>query len=398
MASLSHRKGAWELRYRDRSGRQRTERFAGGTTRRPPEQARDRQAEVERSLRRGNYIPREEREVPFETYFAKWSAARRISRSRIHSDEIRARLHVLPYWGRWRLCDIRPSDIDDWISVLAAKMGPTSVRHCYGLLRGPLRRAVRDGIIPDPCIDIPLPPKPSIRKTFDDVLTAAETKALVDGVVDPDPRYAALRTNGRYIALLLLACWCGPRWNEAIGVRLCDVNPLRKEITFGRIVVCQAGSQTYTKVGSKTGDWRTVPVPRLVMDALQAHIAEYCPGAGREDFLFLSKEGSHPLRSNFARDVLKPALKRAGIERNITWLSLRHTAASLMFDAGLTLFDVQRRLGHRSPIMTAEIYTHLMRERAEEGRRLVEDYMESAFGAASPGPGALSSAADGRQP
>jgi hypothetical protein len=39
-----------------------------------------------------------------------------------------------------------------------------------------------------------------------------------------------------------------------------------------------------------------------------------------------------------------------------------------MFDAGLTLFDVQRRLGHRSPTMTAEVYTHLMRERFEEGR------------------------------
>lgn len=246
-----------------------------------------------------------------------------------------------------------------------------------------MRRAVRDGLIPDPCIDIPLPPKPSISKTFDDVLTGAETKALVEAVVDPDPAYAALRTNGRYTALLLLACWCGPRWNEAIGVRLCDVNPLRKEITFGRVVVSQAGSQCYTKQGSKTGDWRTVPVPRLVMEALETHIATYCPNARREDFLFLSKEGTHPLRSNFGRDVLKPALTRAGIERSITWLSLRHTAASLMFDAGLTLFDVQRRLGHRSPIMTAEIYTHLMRERAEEGRRLVEEYMDRAFGAPS---------------
>ncbi len=53
----------------------------------------------------------------------------------------------------------------------------------------------------------------------------------------------------------------------------------------------------------------------------------------------------------------------------------RHTAASLMFDAGLTIFDVQQRLGHHSPTVTAEVYTHLMRKRHAEGRRLIADYM-----------------------
>ncbi len=57
---------------------------------------------------------------------------------------------------------------------------------------------------------------------------------------------------------------------------------------------------------------------------------------------------------------------------------MRHTAASLMFDAGLTLFDVQRRLGHKSPTMIAEVYTHLMRERFEEGRVIMERYMREA--------------------
>ena len=61
----------------------------------------------------------------------------------------------------------------------------------------------------------------------------------------------------------------------------------------------------------------------------------------------------------------------------MTWLTLRHTAASLMFDAGLTLFEVQQRLGHKSPSMTAEVYTHLMRERFDEGRQRMEDYMKS---------------------
>jgi len=384
VASLYFRRGAWELRYREPSGKQRCERFAGGTTRRAPEEALDRHADVERDLRRNRYVPREAREARFEEYFERWWAARRVSRSRTYTDLGRARLHVLPHWGRWRLCDIRPSDVDDWIAGLSDRMGPISVRHCYTLFRGPIRRAVKDQIIPDPLIDIGLPPKPKIRKGFDDVLSGAEVRCLVESVADTTPGYESLKTNRRYTALILMGCWLGPRWNEAIGVRVCDLNPLRKEISFGRVVVNQNGNELFQERLNKTEEYRTIPVPGEVMDALAEHIATYCPGDDRERFLFLTRNGTHPLRSNFARNTLRPALQRAGLaDRRITWLSLRHTAASLMFDAGLTIFDVQQRLGHHSPAMTAEVYTHLMRERHAEGRLLMEAYMRKTMASGS---------------
>lgn len=138
----------------------------------------------------------------------------------MHTDESRARLHVLPHWSGWRLCDIRPSDIDDWVAGLSDRMGPTSVRHCYTRFRGPVRRAVKDQIIRDPIIDIVLPPKPKIQKSFDDVLTGGEVRRFVANIVDHDPKYANLKTNHRYTALVMMGCWLGPRWNEAIGVRV----------------------------------------------------------------------------------------------------------------------------------------------------------------------------------
>jgi len=168
---------------------------------------------------------------------------------------------VLPHWGRWRLCDIRPSDVDDWIAGLSDRMGPISVRHCYTLFRGPIRRAVKDQIIPDPLIDIVLPPKPKIRKGFDDVLSGTEVRCLVESVADTTPGYQSLKTNGRYTALILMGCWLGPRWNEAIGVRVCDLNPLRKEISFGRVIVNQNGSELFQERLNKTEEYRTIPVP-----------------------------------------------------------------------------------------------------------------------------------------
>jgi site-specific recombinase XerD len=157
---------------------------------------------------------------------------------------------------------------------------------------------------------------------------------------------------------------------------VCDLNPLRREVTFGRIVVNQNGSRTFEERFNKTEDCRTLPAPTEVMDALVEHLARYRPDAGREDLVFTNNRGGHILRGNFSRDALRPAVIRAGLEgRRVTWLTLRHTGASLMFDAGLTLFEVQQRLGHKSPTLTANIYTHLMRERFDEGRQKLEIYM-----------------------
>jgi integrase len=179
--------------------------------------------------------------------------------------------------------------------------------------------------------------------------------------------------------MILAGCWLGPRWNEILGVRVCDVNPLRQEILFGRVVVNE-NTTTFVEEGNKTEEHRSVPVPAPVMAALVAHIDRCCPPGDREAFPFLTVRGTHPKRSNFSRDVLRPALTRAGLgDRRITWLSLRHTAASLMFDAGLTIFDVQRRLGHHSPLLTQEIYTHLMRERYDQGRHTMESYIRQVM-------------------
>jgi integrase len=313
MAHIGYRRGGWEIRYRDPRGRQRVERFPGPPGRRPPADATERLATIERQLRWREFVSPEERGVTFGELYERWARTRRVSETRRHTDESRARLHVLPYWSRWRIGDMRPSDIDDWVAELATRMGPWAVRHCYALLSGPLRRAIKDGVITDPCIDIQLPKKPEIRKTFDDVLTAEEVDRLVDALLEPGERYASLRAAPRYAALVFMGAWLGPRWNEAIGVRLCDLNPLRKEITFGRVVVNQKGSRTFTEKLSKTEDARTIPVPTPVMDMLAAHVGRYVDAANRDAFLFLTAGGNHILRGNFGRNVLRAAGDRAGL-------------------------------------------------------------------------------------
>ena len=69
-------------------------------------------------------MPREEREAQFEMYYQRWLASRQVSQTRVFTDAQRAAKHVLPYWSKWEIGQIRPSDIDDWVAELSRKMGP----------------------------------------------------------------------------------------------------------------------------------------------------------------------------------------------------------------------------------------------------------------------------------
>ncbi len=77
------------------------------------------------------------------------------------------------------------------------------------------------------------------------MLSAEEVRRLNACVVDSRPGYSSLKTNGRYTALISMGCWLGPRWNEAIGVRVRDLNPMGSEISFGRVVTNQNGNERF---------------------------------------------------------------------------------------------------------------------------------------------------------
>ncbi len=71
--------------------------------------------------------------------------------------------------------------------------------------------------------------------------------------------------------MILTGCWLGPRWNEVLGVRVCDVNPLRQEIVFGRVVVNE-NTTTLIEIGEQPRNSAPVPAPAPVMDALASRI------------------------------------------------------------------------------------------------------------------------------
>ena len=81
---------------------------------------------------------------------------------------------------------------------------------------------------------------------------------------------------------------------------------------------------------------------------------------GEEDILFLNRRGSRLTRVMIFL-ILKSLAKKAGIEKNISPHTFRHSFATHLVEGGADLRAVQEMLGHES-ITTTEIYTHLDRE------------------------------------
>ena len=86
----------------------------------------------------------------------------------------------------------------------------------------------------------------------------------------------------------------------------------------------------------------------------------------RGDLLF-SKNGK-AISSDHLQDRFRKYVKKSGITRKITFHSLRHTFASWLVQAGVSIYDVSKLLGH-SDIKTTQIYAHL---RPDDLKRAVD--------------------------
>jgi integrase/recombinase XerD len=120
----------------------------------------------------------------------------------------------------------------------------------------------------------------------------------------------------------------------------------------------------FLKVAGKGDKERLVPIGR---DALK-HIKLYREGVrchlkikkGHEDFVFLNRRGARLTRV-MVFTIIKDLAARAGIQKQVSPHTFRHSFATHLIEGGADLRAVQEMLGHES-ITTTEIYTHLDRD------------------------------------
>ncbi len=145
---------------------------------------------------------------------------------------------------------------------------------------------------------------------------------------------------------------CGLRVSELTTLRLSD-------LFFG---------EGFVRVVGKGDKQRIVPVSSAARDKIQLYMEFRTPKYSSEQTLFLNNRGE-PLTRVMVFNIIRTAARMAGIEKQISPHTLRHSYATHMLEGGANIRQVQELLGHES-IVTTEIYTHLDSRRLG---RVIED-------------------------
>lgn len=112
---------------------------------------------------------------------------------------------------------------------------------------------------------------------------------------------------------------------------------------------------------------RLFVVPRCLRDELRKRIYDLDP----DDHVFRNPKGKRYSRSTFQK-LLKPAAKKAGIDKNVGCHVLRHSFGTHLAEDGYSITDIQAALGHSSP-ETSRIYIHTATDRIIRLRSPLDD-------------------------
>jgi len=340
MSIAKREDGRWRARYRDAAGKEHARHFARKVD------AQRWLDDVTSSVVTGTYTDPRTSSVTLEDWSAIWFKGqvhlKATGRTRVEGI---VRLYIVPRWGTTRLRDVSHAEVQAWVTeLLTGGLSASSVQRTHGLLSQMLDLAVRDRRLPaNPAKSVKLPRKlPKVRR----FLTADQVEALV---VECEP----------YGLVVRFLAYTGLRWGEMAALRVRDVDPLRRRMLIARSVTEDNGRLIFDT--TKTGEERTVPLPRFLAEQIAASVA----GKGPDDLVFQGTRGGVLRNGNFNRRTFAPAAIAIG-EPALTPHGLRHTAASLAIAAGGNVKVVQQMLGHATASMTLDLYGHLFPDQLDD--------------------------------
>jgi integrase len=331
---IERRGNSWRARYRGPDGRERSKSF-------PRKSDAERWLVQQRSLMaQGDWTDPAQGRITFGDYAEAWLEARADLKPKTrHQYQSLMRKHIMPTWRTVPLGKITFESLTHWVARLSLLgLGPSGIRQSVFVVSAALDHAVRSGRIrSNPAHGLGLP-RPKRRDYV--YLTHGQALTLADEA-------------GRSRLLILLLAYTGLRWGEATALRVCDIDFARRRIDVRRAFSDVGGRVV---LGTpKSHQSRTVPIPRFVA----AELAAAVDGKHADELVFTMPGGSVMRLSNWRQATFVSARGRAGLSDRFRIHDLRHTAASLMIQAGYPPKMLQEILGHASITTTLDLYGHL---------------------------------------
>jgi len=255
-------------------------------------------------------------------------------------------LHAASYLENKRILDLGQSTLETMVVELSRKgVSPQSINATLKAIRVPCADFCRMHHLPNLLQGVQ-----KLRENLEErgSLSQDEMKALI-AIPDLDPRCRAS---------IILAGLCGLRAGEIRGLWLDDLDEAAGIINVRHNFVGGEGAKA-----PKCGSARTVPCPKIVLDACRA-LSPIRPRWYTGPYVFFNaRKPNSPIALKTLERGFYAALARIGIDetvrkkRRLVYHSLRHAFVSLSRSAGVPDFIVQRMAGHSTLSMT-DRYSH----------------------------------------
>ena len=233
--------------------------------------------------------------------------------------------------------DAGPDDIARFVEErVAAGLTKRSQARLISSIKALYRFLDAEGRLRDNPCDRVATPKLNVH--LPSVLSVEEVLAILNSVDLSQPE------GHRNRCILEVLYSCGLRVSELISLKISDIFP----------------DEQFIRVFGKGSKQRIVPVGEPALKAIRFYreIRDAGPiQRGAEDILFLNRRGGK-LSREMVFHIVKEQVAAAGIRKNVSPHTFRHSFATHLVENGADLRVVQQMLGHES-ILTTEIYTHV---------------------------------------
>ena len=270
----------------------------------------------------------------------------------IYSQTIQKR--IIPYIGKVKLRDLKPTHLRDLYSTLQRKqkLSARTVAQTHHMLHDALDRALKWEIVTRNVTDAVDPPRIAKKKfeiwTLDQVRNFLTHPSVL---------------SHRFYVMFLLALTTGMRHGELLGLRWQDIDLDNGRLSVRHNLSWVGNEYVLGPPKSESGE-RDIIVPSAVIAALKAHKSRQNEDRLKMHNAYVNRDlvicriNGDFVSETYLRKTFIRLTEQAGLPR-IRVHDLRHTHASLLLELGAQMKVIQEQLGHSTLSTTADVYTHL---------------------------------------
>lgn len=222
----------------------------------------------------------------------------------------------------------------------------------------------------NPMKNIVRPKVKNVHKEFTNFYTKDELNKFLQ---------CAERYNQKAFTLFRLLAYTGLRRGEALALKWSDIDFKENVVSIKRTLTKGLNNKVIVQTPKTSSSYRKIAIDDSTANILKQWQQEQRKqqvviNINNDRVVFNRGYENIPLSDGCLVNWNNAICQKANL-RKITIHGFRHTNASLLFEAGVSMKDVQTRLGHKSIKTTMDIYTHVSKQHQNKAVQKLSNYM-----------------------